>query len=846
MAKASVSSVQLQHDTERTVYVTWTWSKNRTDHYEVKWLYATGDGVGFVGSRTTTESKQSTYDAPQNATHVAFYVKPVSKTYKSNDKDVHYWTADWSTVEKYYFSDNPPSDPPTPSVEIENYTLTAKVDNVETELYGTHIEFQVVKDDTKVFDSGKAKIVTNSASYTCTVLAGSEYKVRCRGVRDDLVSEWSDYSAGAATIPASPSEILELRALSETSVYLDWSKVATATSYEIERATQKSRFDSSSDTTTSSAGSESVSHAEISGLESGQRWYFRVRAVNDQGSSAWTDIKSVRLGTAPSAPTTWSSTATAMVGEKLILYWTHNSEDGSNQHAAKVEFTVGSSTTTHKILHATSNTLPDEAAKVATTDIPLSDFSLSEGLVIKLKFRDGNNASTPTLNLNETGAIPIQANGTDTYKWSAGTVVMLLYNSQDNVWSVLDDNAALNTTSYSIDTSSYPEGTKIKWRVQTRGIMTEYSPWSVERTVDIYAPPVVDMEVTDSDGNTFETLTTFPFYVTALAGPNTQTPIGYSVSIIANETHETVDNIGNTVTVKAGEEVYSNYFDISGTLMIEISAGVLSLENNVSYTIKCVASMNSGLTAEASSQFNVAWSDVLYWPDLEIGYDDQSCSAIIRPYCVDDNGSLVEGVTLSVYRREFDGSFILLASGIDNLSNTYLTDPHPSLDFARYRVVATANSTGAVSYYDVPGYPVGEKAAIVQWDEEWTSFDVTNEDVLEQPTWSGSMLRLPYNIDVSDSHDSDVELVKYIGRKNPVAYYGTQRGKSSSWNMSVPKSDKETLYALRRLSEWMGDVYVREPSGSGYWANVTVSFSQKHCDLIIPVSMSIVRVEGGI
>ena len=44
----------------------------------------------------------------------------------------------------------------------------------------------------------------------------------------------------------------------------------------------------------------------------------------------------------------------------------------------------------------------------------------------------------------------------------------------------------------------------------------------------------------------------------------------------------------------------------------------------------------------------------------------------------------------------------------------------------------------------------------------------------------------------------------------------------------------------------MGDCYVREPSGSGYWANVTVSFSQKHCELTIPVTLNLTRVEGGI
>ena len=44
----------------------------------------------------------------------------------------------------------------------------------------------------------------------------------------------------------------------------------------------------------------------------------------------------------------------------------------------------------------------------------------------------------------------------------------------------------------------------------------------------------------------------------------------------------------------------------------------------------------------------------------------------------------------------------------------------------------------------------------------------------------------------------------------------------------------------------MGDVYVREPSGSGYWANVSVSFSQRHTALTIPVTLNLTRVEGGV
>ena len=68
---------------------------------------------------------------------------------------------------------------------------------------------------------------------------------------------------------------------------------------------------------------------------------------------------------------------------------------------------------------------------------------------------------------------------------------------------------------------------------------------------------------------------------------------------------------------------------------------------------------------------------------------------------------------------------------------------------------------------------------------------------------------------------------------------------TSVWDTVIPKSDVETLYAIRRLASWMGDVYVREPSGSGYWANVNVSFDRKHGDTTIPVTIKLTRVEGG-
>lgn len=818
--RPTITAMDIQHDTDRTVFVTWSWNKDHTDHYVVRWYYATGDGVWFRVDDSDVKPKQHTYNAPQNAYKVRVYVKPVSTKHKVNKKEVSWWTADWSKPKDYYFKNNPPETPPVPEVEIEKTKLTAEVNNLD--INATYIEFQIVRDDKSVYKTIKAKIKTRTATCSCTVALGSEYKVRCRGIRGKEYSDWSEYSGNAGTIPIAPSGITALKALTSTSVFLDWNGVK-CDNYKIEYTEKKEYFDSSPNNVSSvTIDAKAASHAEITGLELGKEWFFRLRAEDEDGASNWTAIKSIILGKKPSAPTTWSSTTTAIVGEPLNLYWVHNSEDGSSQKYAELEMDVDGVKTTQTIKNTENE---DEKDK---------------------------------------------------------------------------------TSVYPVDTSKWTEGTVLKWRVRTSGVTLEYGDWSIQRTVDIYAKPTLDLAIKNSNSEMIDTITSFPFYISGLAGPKTQEPIGYHLSIISNEVYETVDEIGNVKVVNDGEPIYSKYFDTSDPLLVEMSAGNIDLENGIPYTVNCTVSMNSGLTAEQSLDFTVLWEDEKFIPDAEIGIDYDTLTAIIRPYCEEyetlyykvnydsvagtytktteqlvalegllvdgamtDTGDnvfvgilneveiyfcvtqateakLVQDILLSVYRREYDGSFQELATELENNREAYITDPHPSLDFARYRIVATTKSTGAVSYYDVPGYPVNEKAIIIQWDDEWTTFDTYgSEDELAEPPWSGSMLKLPYNIDISDSNNADTSLIEYIGRKRPVSYYGTQIGETSTWNAEIEKSDIETLYTIRRLATWMGDVYVREPSGSGYWANISVSYSQKHLGLTIPVTFNITRVEGG-
>lgn len=760
--QAIVDKMGLVATTNRTVYAGWAWSKHsETDHYKVVWSYSWGVGIE-VKEESTTKYQYSTFTPPDYATHTTIIVTPVAKTKKVNNKDVALWTARASTRKTYWFSSNLPETPPAPTITIKDYTLTAELTNLNLE-NATAIQFQIYKQNsTSVYKtSDEIPIRQGRAAYSCTVEPGYTYVARARSIGASGKSPWSDsWSDGGETKPAATSGITVCKALSETSIHLEWDPVDTATSYDIEYTTKEEYFDESNDTRTVSSTGTSYT---LTGLESGRRYFFRVRAVNSQGNSEWCDPESVIIGTKPSPPTTWSSTTTAITGDALTLYWVHNTEDGSSQTYAELELTIDGATTVETIQNSTEE---DEKDKVSM---------------------------------------------------------------------------------YQIDTSVYSVGTKILWRVRTRGITDEYSDWSIQRTVDVYAPPTLTLNISDSEGTDIEELTAFPIHVSGVAGPNTQTPIGYHLTISANDSYETLDHIGNVKMVSKNEYVYSKYFDINENLSIDLSAGDIDLENNISYTVKCTVSMNSGLTADASVVFSVAWTDNEYAPNAEIGINTTDYSAFLRPYCEDESGELIPDVLLSVYRKDYDGGFTEIIKDIENSKNAYVTDPHPALDYARYRIVAMTQSTGAISFYDLPAYPVGGNSIVLQWNEVWSNFEAVEEtgDIDAVP-WAGSMLMLPYNIDVTSNHKPDVELVEYIGRSNPVSYYGTQYGETATWKTDIDKTDIETLYALRRLSKWMGDVYVREPSGSGYWAHVTVSFSETHLKTVIPVTLEITRVEGGI
>lgn len=864
--KVTLSSIKRQTNTSNLYYVTWKFKASHVDHYKVVWYYQAtkkDKAVWFIGSDSTTEDKQSTYSPPDNAYRIKVSVKPVAKTHQVKRKDKQnkehtkteaYWGGTGVTsaavpVKNNYIFDAAPA-VPTVSIALKKsdntLSLTAVVEHYDesrdtsgdidpTDIIVPtgEIEFEIVyykatidapsNKQVKELSPFRATLVRNRATINTPVKSGYVYRVRARRLSKAftdkistksgtksvkrparwMASEWSEYSSDEVG-GTNPGKVTGLAVAaydgSPNHVQLTWTRLKNVKEYEIQYTQKSAYFDNSSEVSSETTGAN-VAKRIIGNIETGKTYYFRVRAVNDVGEGAWSDTKSKLLkNVKPDPPTTWSNVLTAAInGTKspldAVLYWTHNDPNEAKQTEADIEIVVELSGKTVKTSHVT--------VKGAT-----SFYSLTE---------------------------------TDDKKKNYGQ---------------------------SLVPSAMHEGAIIKWRVRTKSrYSTDFSNYSAKRSIKIYQKPTLGIclytngnwlwdpfkfttdnifHAKSGGGTKTHTVTRYPISIELDAAPSTQKAISFHVSINAKETYTRTNELGESQTVHKGDSLFSETYNADSNnpnvLSINLTPGDIDLDNGRSYTINASVGMNSGLEAEASYAFSVKWAEEEYSPNAEVIVDENTYSTSIRPFMEDGNTNAY----FSIYRREYDGSFTLIAGDIPGDDTSFYKDPHPSLNYARYRIVATSLKTGSFSFYDMPGIPMTDNEIVIQWDEDWSEFDYGIDETPEEPEWTGSLLVLPYNIDISVEHDPDVALVNYIGRQHPVSYYGTHRGESSKWSVEIDKSDVDTLYAIRRLANYMGDVYVREPSGIGYWAQVTVSYTENYGKPIIPVSFDIKRVEGGV
>lgn len=881
-----------------TVFAAWTWNVSNTDHYEFKWEYSPGDGIWFeeTEGQTTGNIKNTTYGIPTGAAYVRFCITPIATTYTDiHERELSRWKANASDWVEYKIQDPMSGVPTAPKiakldisaeqvpgspgsiyavckwqpiinktglsvadmhVDSIKYTWSYQVSNGQwfdnsEETSSQYENFEIVIPPHTIENTAKKvriKIMPVSQEYTDAYTDTLPYW-------KSSYSEWFEFDLAMLDPPApsnAPSISIDKTVLTAV---IDNYNTEAADSVEFEIVQDYSKVIATGSSVTALL---LLGHAELKyTIALGHTYTARARGVKGAKHSEWTEYSSA-VNTGPTTPDRIES-CQAQPGNMVKLTWTYvaNAETYEIEYAERLEwFDVSSEVKSEETEDNVSMRIitPGDEGRTWYFRVRAKNSDGESGWTEPVSCILAKTPQPPTtwsdstvISLGETATMFWVHNAEDGSNEREATIRYFLSSDPEteHLEVITDDPSDEDVSdqihSFEFDTSSFAAGQDILWSVKTLGAAEDYSDYSTERKISVYESATVAFSVP-------EEMLSYPLSFTANAAPSAQTAVTYNVRINANESYETSDHAGNPVYVMAGQEVYSRFFDVAeNELEVSIMPQDVTLENNISYTITVTVAMDSGLVAVASNDFTTAlYSIEMNEPDAEVILNEENFSASIRPYLLDSEDEIASDVTLGVYRRNFDGTFTQIGIDIPNTGNITLIDPHPALDFARYRITAKSEITGITTFKDLTGYPFSDAAGmVIQWGDEWAQLD-EGETIIEQPTFKGNLVHLPYNVNTTDSHDPDVAMIEYIGRSNPVSYFGTQLGVTSTWDTEIDAKDYETLYALRRLSIYQGNAYVRESSGMGYWAHVKVSISKTHREVTIPVSFDITKVEGGI
>lgn len=383
-----------------------------------------------------------------------------------------------------------------------------------------------------------------------------------------------------------------------------------------------------------------------------------------------------------------------------------------------------------------------------------------------------------------------------------------------------------------LDLAGMGDGTSVAFRVRTKGAHADWSPWSGTRSFAVYEQPNLGCVLEQPDGagdwrplSSDDPLACFPIHATLDASGGGNAVVAYDVAIVCAAPADVIDMYGRTVRTSVGEVAWQGHYDTSDDpLEVEVGAGECMLADGGTYELRAAVAMASGLRAESDpAPFGVSFDVSMAQPSATVTFDPDYLTADVVPACYEldpetgeETGELRDGTSLAVYRIEADGDLVCLARRVANDGATTVTDPHATFRECWYHVVAVDDATGvstAADYSDDSEHG----SCTIQWGESWrpAGEGATRYD------YEGSILDGFYNMTFDQDVEPSAEAARYAGRKRPVHYYdGIAVEESASYTIQFSLSDAETMSLARALLAYPGDVYVREPTGTGYWARV--------------------------
>jgi titin len=305
---AAPSGLSANATSPNTVQLNWTDNATNEGGFYVEQSTAGGGftQIAQLGPNTTT----LTVNGLSENTPYAFRVRAFNAAGTSNFSNTASVTTPYSL----------PAAPSNLSAQTQSQTVI----NLNWQNNAGNATGYEVEQSTDGTNFGRvAQLGAGATSFQATNLnVATNYTFRVRAVNPAGGSGYSN-TASAQTLPFPPAPPSGLAAvpLSQTVVQLNWTDNANnETGFEIERSTDGTNFSGSGN-----AGANST-QAQVSGLKASTRYFFRLRAVNAGGASAYSNV--VDVITLPDAPNPPSDLAASDTTQTTVrLTWKDNAGD---------------------------------------------------------------------------------------------------------------------------------------------------------------------------------------------------------------------------------------------------------------------------------------------------------------------------------------------------------------------------------------------------------------------------------------------------------------------------------------------------------------------------------------
>ncbi|HAK94749.1 MAG TPA: hypothetical protein DCM87_07025 [Planctomycetes bacterium] len=339
----------------------------------------------------------------------------------------------------------------------------------------------------------RALLAANTTVYADEDLEqGRTYSFRVRAQNAAGASEWvGPVTQSTASLPAAPSD------LSAAVVGLDWIRLTWIdaddfeTGFEIERREEEGTF-----ALAATAGANATSHVDTP-LDADTLYFYRMRAVNAYGSSAWSETAAGRTGRLPAAPENLRIIAVAL--DALTLFW---SDRADNETGFELQ---------RRLLGGSWETLPILPADATMT----VDGGLPPGTTFQYRLRAVNQYGASAWSNEETGKTgSLPAAPADLRVAEVGLDHLLLAwqdMSDDEIAFEIERRTGAEGSWEAAGTAgpdstafldqNLPWGTNFVYRVRARNGFgfSDYSGEAAGRTGTIPAPPSALRELAWSD-----------------------------------------------------------------------------------------------------------------------------------------------------------------------------------------------------------------------------------------------------------------------------------------------------------------------------------------------------------